>query len=115
MSADRSWRCGRMTITNRELPGGTTLVAKHKKTTFTCTVEVDGEGKRTYKLADGKSFTSPSAAGSAVMNGISCNGWRFWSIQGDEPAPTSEPAPKATRTPTATGAKPKTVVQIKKL
>src|SRR5690349_2124282 len=112
MSADRSWRCGKMTITNRELPTGTTLTAKFKKATFTCEVVVDGEGKRTYRLADGKAFTSPSAAGSAVMNGIACNGWRFWSVQGDEPARTGETAPKATRTRTANAAKPKTVVQI---
>ncbi len=38
------------------------------------------EGAR-YRLADGREFTSPSAAGSAVMGGVSCNGWRFWSVQ----------------------------------
>src|SRR4051812_18868634 len=102
-------------ITNRELPAGTVLTAKFKKTAFTCEVVVDGEGKRTYRLADGKTFTSPSAAGSAVMNGVACNGWRFWTVLGEEPAPTSEPAPKATRTQTAAAAKPKTVVQIKKM
>src|SRR5258707_8952055 len=102
MSADRSWRCGRMTITNRELPGGTTLVARHKKTTFTCEVVVDGEGKRRYRLPDGKAFTSPSAAGSAIMNGVACNGWRFWSVQGEEPAAAeTTPTQAKTRTPRA--------------
>lgn len=32
-------------------------------------------------------------AGSAVMNGVACNGWRFWTVESDEPvADPSAPA-----------------------
>jgi hypothetical protein len=85
-----------MTIQNRDLPAGTRLVAKYKKQAFVCTVEEDAEGKRTY-VVDGKAFSSPSAAGSHVMGGTACNGWRFWSVEGEEPQATEKPAqqPKA--------------------
>jgi hypothetical protein len=33
-----------------------------------------------YRLADGKEFKSPSAAGMAIT-GKSCNGWAFWSLE----------------------------------
>ena len=45
------------------------------------------DGKLRFRLADGREFGSPSAAGSAVMGGISCNGWRFWSLAGERPTP----------------------------
>jgi hypothetical protein len=73
-----------MAITNRDLPAGTRLVAKFKKEEYACTVERDAEGKTFYVLADGRRFTSPSAAGSAITGGA-INGWRFWSVDGDEP------------------------------
>ena len=45
----------------------------------------------------GKEFKSISSAGSEVMGGIACNGWRFWSVEGqnETPAPyeTSKPKP----------------------
>jgi hypothetical protein len=92
----RRWR--EMPITNRDLPAGTRLVAKYRKQTFLCSVEEDAEGKRTY-VVDGKAFSSPSAAGSHVMGGTACNGWRFWSVEGEEPPATDEPAePKANGT-----------------
>ena len=53
------------------------------------------EGRLLYRLADGREFKSPSAAGSAVMGGVACNGWRFWSLATDEaPAETPKPAAK---------------------
>jgi hypothetical protein len=36
-----------------------------------------------YKLEDGQEYKSPSSAGSAVMGGNACNGWRFWSLAGE--------------------------------
>lgn len=81
-----------MSITNRDLPAGTKLRATYKKVEHTCTVEFGEEGKREYVLADGKRFTSPSAAGTAVMGGSACNGWRFWSVDGAEPAAEAKPA-----------------------
>ena len=75
-----------MAITNRDLPVGTRLVADYKKTRYVCTVEAAEEGEGVlYALEDGKKFKSPSAAGSAVMGGTDCNGWRFWSVESEEP------------------------------
>jgi hypothetical protein len=79
-------------------------VARYKKTEHTATVvEGEGGGLR-YRLDDGREFKSPSAAGSAVMGGVACNGWRFWSLAGEAtaPAPKKErqaTAPKAARKP----------------
>ena len=77
-----------MAIENRELPVGTRLVATYKKEAFVCTVEEGEDDRRAYVLADGRRYASPSAAGSAVMGGVACNGWRFWNQEGGEPAPT---------------------------
>jgi hypothetical protein len=101
-----------MTIENRDLPVGTKLVGTHKKTAYICEVVVTPEGETRFQLEDGRLFKSPSSAAKAVMNGISANGWRFFSIEGTVPAKTAkaektpkEPKPKAV----------KRVQQIKKL
>jgi len=76
---------------NRKLEVGTTLVARYKKEEHQAEV-VAGEGDKTLiRLADGREFTSVSAAGSAVMGGVACNGWRFWSLQGEQPAKAEKP------------------------
>jgi hypothetical protein len=86
-----------MAITNRNLPVGTRLVADYKKTRYVCTVEAAEEGEGViYALEDGKKFKSPSAAASAVMNGQAANGWRFWTVEGEEP-PAKEPKPAAAK------------------
>ena len=72
-----------MVIKNRNLAPGTQLKATYKKRTYTSEV-VETEEGIFYRL-DGKDHKSPSAAGRAVMGGIACNGWRFWSVEGDEP------------------------------
>ena len=88
-----------MPIENRDPTVGTRLVARYKKQEHTATVvEGEGGGLR-YRLEDGREFKSPSAAGSAVMGGVACNGWRFWSVAGEGkvPAPKKDrkaPAPK---------------------
>jgi hypothetical protein len=91
-----------MALENRNLEVGTRLVARYKKTEHTATVvEREGGGLR-YRLEDGREFKSPSAAGSAVMGGVACNGWRFWSLAGEAPVPKKErkaPAPKAAPKP----------------
>jgi hypothetical protein len=85
-----------MTIENRTLPVGSRLVARYRKQEYVCTVAQTEDGKTVYVLDDGRRFKSPSAAGSAVMNGMACNGWRFWSLESEakakESAPTTEPA-----------------------
>jgi hypothetical protein len=75
-----------MSIENRNLEAGTRLVARYKGRTYSAEVVQTEDGLR-YRLEDGKEFKSPSAAGSAVMGGVACNGWRFWSLEGQEPAP----------------------------
>ena len=91
-----------MGIEDRNLAAGTRLTADYKGRAWTCSVAEDEGGKLAYVLEDGRRFTSPSAAGSAVMGGIACNGWRFWSVKDEEPA---SPAPDAANTPAPT-AKP---------
>jgi hypothetical protein len=81
-----------MAIENRNLTPGTQLVARFKKEQHTCTVEQGEDDKLVFVLADGSRHKSPSAAGSAVMGGTACNGWRFWSLTSDSPAATEAPA-----------------------
>ena len=69
-----------MAIENRELEAGTKLIAKYKKEDYRAEVVAGEEGKVKYKLADGREFKSPSAAGTAITS-KACNGWAFWSIE----------------------------------
>ena len=85
-----------MALENRNLEAGTRLVARYKKAEYTATVVEGEEGGLRYRLEDGREFKSPSAAGSAVMGGVACNGWRFWSLAGEGKAPTPK---KAARKP----------------
>jgi hypothetical protein len=57
-----------------------------------CMVTPDESGKLMFVLENGRAFKSPSAAGSDVMGGVACNGWRFWSVEGEVPAATDAPA-----------------------
>ncbi|MDP9238954.1 MAG: hypothetical protein M3P30_16425 [Chloroflexota bacterium] len=82
-----------MPIENRELAAGTRLVARYKKQDRTCEVVETPDGVR-YRLDDGTEHRSPSSAGKAVMDGVACNGWRFWSVEGTE-KPKREPKVKA--------------------
>jgi len=83
-----------MPLENRNLEAGTRLAARYKGATHTCGVVQTEEGLR-YRLEDGREFKSPSSAGSAVMNGMACNGWKFWSLAGSlkEKAPKPETKP----------------------
>jgi hypothetical protein len=77
-----------MAIENRNLPIGTRLVANYKKTRYVCTVEAgEEEGSLLFVLEDGSKHKSASAAGYKVMGGKAVNGWRFWTVEGDEPEP----------------------------
>lgn len=69
-----------MPIEDRNLKPGTRLVARYHKQSYSCLV-VEGEGgKLRYRLADGREFKSPSAAGMAIT-GHACDGWVFWSVE----------------------------------
>lgn len=108
-----------MAITNRELSAGTTLVAKYKGKTWKARVLIGDNGSRGYQLLDDNGggteiFRSPSSAGSAVMNGTACNGWRFWSIEGDEPQADATETPKRGKAKAEAAAPAKTFKNIKK-
>ena len=64
-----------MAIEDRNLATGTKLWARYKGEVHTAEV-VDTEGKQAFRLADGREFKSPSAAGTAIT-GKACNGWAF--------------------------------------
>ena len=82
------------------LAAGTVLVAKYKGTEHRCEVVTGEDGKRRFRLADGREFKSPSSAGSAVMDGTACNGWRFWSLaEGATPAKPAKAAKSTKATP----------------
>ena len=77
-----------MAIEDRNLATGTRLWARYKNEVHTAEV-VETEGTQHFRLADGREFKSPSAAGTAIT-GKACNGWAFWSTG----EPTEKP-PKA--------------------
>ncbi len=83
-----------MSIEDRNLAPGTKLVARYKGKEYAAEVVETEEGVR-YRLEDGREFKSPSSAGSAVMGGSACNGWRFWSPAGSEEAKPKKPSKKA--------------------
>ncbi len=84
-----------MAITNRELGAGMKLVGRYKGQPYSVIVVGDEETGLGYELDNGTIYRNLSAASSAVMKGVSCNGWRFWSVEGDEPG---KPTPKAKAT-----------------
>ncbi len=83
-----------MSIEDRNLAVGTKLVARYKGKEYAAEVVKTEEGVR-YRLEDGREFKSPSSAGSAVMGGSACNGWRFWSLAGSEEAKPKKAAKKS--------------------
>jgi hypothetical protein len=79
-----------MPIEDRNLKPGTHLVGRYHKQSHSCEV-VEGEGgKLRYRLADGREFKSPSAAGMAIT-GHACDGWVFWSVETATAAPAPQP------------------------
>ena len=74
-----------MAIDNRDLKAGQKLVARYKGQEHTVLVLVLGDETTNglgFELDGGTIYRSLSSAGSAVMGGTSCNGWRFWSPEG---------------------------------
>lgn len=94
-----------MPINDRNLEAGTKLTAKYKGQEHTVLVLADEEGGLGFELDNGTIFKSLSAAGSAVMNGVACNGWRFWTSVAERAGSPGEAAPGPTRS--ATVPKPK--------
>lgn len=84
-----------MSIEDRNLKPGTVLVKRYKKRDYRCTVVKDEDGKLVYRVHGGKDYTSPSAAGSAVMGGTACNGWAWWNVEGEEKPKKAKASTKA--------------------
>jgi len=106
-----------MAIQDRNLAPGTKLVARYKGQNHTAeVVEVQTlpkgmlpkdapadpdprlVGKLVYRLANGREFGSPSAAGTGIT-GLSCNGWTFWSVDdgGEATGPVQSTRTRAPR------------------
>src|SRR6266508_1974884 len=92
-----------MAIQDRNLSVGTKLYARYKGQTHTAEV-IEMDGGTAYRLADGREFKSPSAAGTAITE-KACNGWAFWSVgdgaesTGPVTSPKTRPAAKVTPAP----------------
>jgi hypothetical protein len=80
-----------------KLVPGTRLRARYRGSEYGAEVIVGEDEKRRYRLEDGREFKSLSAAGSAVMDGIACNGWHFWNVMESEAEATTETAEKPAR------------------
>lgn len=113
-----------MAIDKDKIVAGITLAARYKGEVVKCEVTTDAEGKLQYTV-NGKTFNSPSKAGSEAAGSTSVNGYRFWSLEselGEARAPKAkaegETAPKVKKGKAAQ-TKPedrgKTTPQIKKL
>ncbi len=89
-------------IEDRRLKAGTVLAGRYKGRAWRCAVVAGEDGEVRYRLEDGREFKTPSGAGSAVMGGVACNGWRFWSQA------RSEASAKAKITPSKVATKKKT-------
>jgi len=95
-----------MVIENRDLAAGTKLVARYQGQEHSVLVMGDAETGLGFELDNGTIYKSLSSAGKAVMNGVACNGWRFWSLEGEAPEP-----PKAAKQP----AKAKVIKKVRLL
>ena len=113
-----------MALEDRNPAAGTQLAANYRKVRYACEVVQTEEGLRFrlrdftktetgYRYTPGEhvDFKMPSAAGSAVIGGQACHGWRFWSLaseldQPKEPRPPREPQVPRERTSRAGRAKP---------
>ena len=89
-----------------KLRPGTVLAARYKGTEYRAEVITGEDGKPRYRLADGQEFKSPSSAGSAVMGGSACNGWRFWSLADKTSPATKSPKVSAKQAGKQASAKP---------
>ena len=73
------------------LSPGTRLIGRYKGVDYSAEVVRTEAEKRAFRLTDGREFSSPSAAASAVMGGVACNGWRFWSLADETHVPAPRP------------------------
>ncbi len=79
-----------MPLENRNIQPGTRLIGRYRKQDHFAEMIRAEDGSIRYRLEDGREFKSTSSAGSAVMGGMACNGWRFWSLAGAQPVQADE-------------------------
>jgi hypothetical protein len=85
-------RAQRMAIENRNLEVGTRLVGRHKGKTAVCLVEAGEEGGVVFRLeGESKTYKSLSSAATTITKGA-VNGWKFWTVEGQETAKVERPA-----------------------
>jgi hypothetical protein len=100
-----------MAIEHRTLRAGEILAATYKKAGHRVLVVGDEETGLGFELDGSTIYKSLSAAGSAVMGGTACNGWRFWTRVGEEGV---EPPGEESSQP-AMAAKAKVIKVIRKM
>src|SRR5688572_31626912 len=106
-----------MVIENRDLAVGTKLIAKYKGEQWK--IEVLPGEPRTYGFVGKRPkdaaqvYKSPSSAGSAVMGGTACNGWRFWAVEGATEVKATASTKAATKKASAKPATRKARAQAK--
>jgi hypothetical protein len=74
-----------MAITNRDLPEGAILVGRYKGQVHRVLVLKDDRGSRATSSTAARSTGASRRPGSAATGGKSCNGWDFFSVDGEEP------------------------------
>lgn len=84
-------------IEDRNVTPGAVFTATYKGATYTAEAKGHEDGTVRFVLADGTEHKSLSSAGKHVMGGIACNGWRFWSPVGSQPAQAKAHGPRATK------------------
>ena len=106
-----------MPLDKQALNANTVLVGTYKKLEHRVLVLGEPGPEQGFELDNGTIYKSLSSAAKAVMGGISANGWRFWSLEGEAQAKRTEKAGKATLSAVVeTGAGWKRqLVQIRKL
>ncbi len=102
-------------IKDRKLKVGMKLVARHKGTDYNAVV-VKGEKGGTAIRMNRKTYSGLSSAGNAITGWGSTNGWKFWSVKGQESesrrakrngdAPATEKPAKKKRTRVASAPAP---------
>lgn len=95
-----------MPLDKQDLAPNTVLVGAYKKAEHRVLVLGAPGPEQGYQLDNGTTYKSLSSAAKAVMGGISANGWRFWSLEGEAQAKTAKPKHRTTG---------RGMVQIKKL
>jgi DNA-directed RNA polymerase subunit RPC12/RpoP len=72
-----------MPLDKQDLDANTVLVGTYKKQAHRVLVVGEPGPEQGYELDGETTYKSLSSAAKAVMGGISANGWRFWSLEGD--------------------------------